>query len=64
MRAWVGQVSKKWQEIVHLPALWKLHCLRITATDPSPVRPPKTPEGWCVAGFRRPWWGLILTTFV
>ncbi|OCH85966.1 hypothetical protein OBBRIDRAFT_738919 [Obba rivulosa] len=42
----VESVSKKWQEIVHLPALWKHHCLRITATDPSPVRPPSKPEGW------------------
>lgn len=40
------QVSKKWQEMVHCPALWKYHCLRITATDPSPVRPPAKPEGW------------------
>ncbi|TCD63314.1 hypothetical protein EIP91_005695 [Steccherinum ochraceum] len=39
-------VSKKWQEMVHLPALWKFHCLRITANDPMPVRKPKTPEGW------------------
>lgn len=44
----VYQVSKKWQEMVHLPALWRYHCLRITATDPSPVRPPSSPEGWYV----------------
>ncbi|KAI0717946.1 hypothetical protein C8Q72DRAFT_891365 [Fomitopsis betulina] len=42
----VEMVSKKWQEMVHCPALWKYHCLRITATDPSPVRPPAKPEGW------------------
>ncbi|THG96759.1 hypothetical protein EW026_g5133 [Hermanssonia centrifuga] len=42
----VETVSKKWQENVHLPALWKHHCLRITATDPSPVRSPSTPQGW------------------
>ncbi|KAL4252237.1 putative E3 ubiquitin ligase complex SCF subunit sconB [Abortiporus biennis] len=42
----VEPVSKKWQEMVHLPALWRYHCLRITATDPSPVRPPARPEGW------------------
>ncbi|KZT70659.1 hypothetical protein DAEQUDRAFT_756263 [Daedalea quercina L-15889] len=42
----VETVSKKWQEMVHLPALWKYHCLRITATDPIPVRPPAKPEGW------------------
>ena len=43
-----SQVSKKWQEMVHLPALWKYYCLRITANDPSPVRRPKNPEGWLV----------------
>lgn len=32
--------------MVHLPALWKYHCLRITATDPIPVRSPAKPEGW------------------
>lgn len=42
----VETVSKKWQEMVHLPALWKHHTLRITATDPAPVRPPSSPEGW------------------
>ncbi|CCM00040.1 uncharacterized protein FIBRA_02066 [Fibroporia radiculosa] len=42
----VESVSKKWQEMVHLPALWKYYCLRITATDPMPVRPPAKPEGW------------------
>ncbi|KIJ91000.1 hypothetical protein K443DRAFT_686351 [Laccaria amethystina LaAM-08-1] len=39
-------VSKKWQTMVHHPALWRYHCLRITATDPTPVTPPTTPEGW------------------
>ncbi|KAI0765061.1 hypothetical protein C8Q74DRAFT_1285825 [Fomes fomentarius] len=39
-------VSKKWQEVVHLPVLWRYHCLRITAMDPVPVRPPAKPEGW------------------
>ncbi|KZT03667.1 uncharacterized protein LAESUDRAFT_659262 [Laetiporus sulphureus 93-53] len=42
----VESVSRKWQEMVHLPVLWKYHCLRITATDPLPMRPPTTPEGW------------------
>ncbi|CAL1710972.1 unnamed protein product [Somion occarium] len=42
----VEPVSKKWQEIVHLPALWRYHCLRITATDPMPAKPPAQPEGW------------------
>ena len=32
--------------MVHLPALWKFHCLRITANDPIPVRRPRNPEGW------------------
>ncbi|KAH9919472.1 uncharacterized protein BXZ73DRAFT_92072 [Epithele typhae] len=42
----VEMVSKKWQEVVHLPVLWRYHCLRITAMDPSPVKPPAKPEGW------------------
>ncbi|KII85487.1 hypothetical protein PLICRDRAFT_116210 [Plicaturopsis crispa FD-325 SS-3] len=42
----VEPVSKKWQQMVHHPALWRYHCLRITATDPMPVRPPSTPAGW------------------
>ncbi|THH29893.1 hypothetical protein EUX98_g4290 [Antrodiella citrinella] len=42
----VESVSKKWQEMVHLPALWKFHCLRITSDDPMPLRRPKNPEGW------------------
>ena len=42
----VEPVSKKWQETVHLPALWRYHSLRITATDPVPIRPPSTPAGW------------------
>ncbi|XP_006456105.1 hypothetical protein AGABI2DRAFT_188160 [Agaricus bisporus var. bisporus H97] len=39
-------VSKKWQIMVHHPAIWRYHCLRITATDPHPLKPPATPEGW------------------
>ncbi|KAI0929381.1 hypothetical protein AcV7_005249 [Taiwanofungus camphoratus] len=42
----VEPISKKWQEMVHLPALWRYHCLRITSTDPMPIRPPSKPEGW------------------
>ncbi|RXW16614.1 hypothetical protein EST38_g9240 [Candolleomyces aberdarensis] len=42
----VEPVSKKWQGMVHHPGLWRYHCLRITAHDPSPVKPPKMPEGW------------------
>ncbi|KAI0087154.1 hypothetical protein BDY19DRAFT_893676 [Irpex rosettiformis] len=42
----VESVSKKWQEMVHLPALWRYHCIRITANDPVPIRPPAKPEGW------------------
>lgn len=42
----VEPVSKKWQEAVHIPALWRFHCLRITSTDPIPLRAPSTPEGW------------------
>ncbi|KAH9896800.1 hypothetical protein C8Q73DRAFT_757283 [Cubamyces lactineus] len=42
----VETVSKKWQEVVHLPAIWRYHCLRITAMDPMPLKPPAKPEGW------------------
>ncbi|RPD65381.1 hypothetical protein L226DRAFT_550735 [Lentinus tigrinus ALCF2SS1-7] len=42
----VEPVSKKWQEVVHLPVLWRYHCLRITAMDPLPLKPPAKPEGW------------------
>ncbi|KAI0371888.1 hypothetical protein BV20DRAFT_964520 [Pilatotrama ljubarskyi] len=42
----VETVSRKWQEVVHLPAIWRYHCLRITATDPMPLKPPAKPEGW------------------
>ena len=44
----VETVSKKWQEVVHLPVLWRYHCLRITAMDPMPLKAPAKPEGWCV----------------
>ncbi|KAF8801505.1 hypothetical protein BYT27DRAFT_7198297 [Phlegmacium glaucopus] len=42
----VESVSKKWQDVVRHPALWKFHCGRITANDPEPLVPPLTPEGW------------------
>ncbi|KAI0261216.1 hypothetical protein BC834DRAFT_830548 [Gloeopeniophorella convolvens] len=42
----VEPVSKKWQESVHLPTLWKYHCIRLTATDPIPLRAPPSPAGW------------------
>ncbi|GBE84647.1 hypothetical protein SCP_0606260 [Sparassis crispa] len=42
----IEPVSKKWQDMVQSPALWRFHCLRITATDPLPLRPPSKPEGW------------------
>ncbi|KAG6914496.1 hypothetical protein DXG01_016943 [Tephrocybe rancida] len=42
----VRGVSKHWRTMVEHPALWRYHCLRITATDPTPLRPPATPEGW------------------
>lgn len=40
------QVSKKWQAMVHHPVIWRYHCLRVTATDPTPLKPPAEPEGW------------------
>lgn len=42
-------MSRQWQKMVHHPALWLHHCLRITERDPNPVRPPPTPEGWYVS---------------
>ncbi|KAF9044249.1 WD40-repeat-containing domain protein [Panaeolus papilionaceus] len=42
----IEPVSKKWQAMVHHPALWQYHCLKITQHDPSPIQPPTTPEGW------------------
>lgn len=39
-------VSRNWKIIIQNPALWRYHCLRITASDPTPVKPPPTPEGW------------------
>lgn len=41
-----GLVSKKWFALSRHPALWRWHCLRLTANDPIPVKAPATPEGW------------------
>ncbi|KAH0828736.1 hypothetical protein J3R83DRAFT_3157 [Lanmaoa asiatica] len=41
-----GLVSKKWFAATRHPALWRWHCLRLTANDPVPIRAPDTPEGW------------------
>ncbi|KAF8223235.1 hypothetical protein L208DRAFT_1317814 [Tricholoma matsutake] len=42
----VRGVSQHWKKMVAHPALWRYHCYRITATDPSPVKPPASPDGW------------------
>ncbi|PVF92570.1 hypothetical protein CPB86DRAFT_717233 [Serendipita vermifera] len=42
----VETVSKKWQELVHNPTLWRYHCLVLTATDPVPLRPPAELKDW------------------
>jgi pyrimidine and pyridine-specific 5'-nucleotidase len=42
----LSKVSKKWQEMVHLPVLWKYHCIRLTAMDPIPLKAPSSPAGW------------------
>lgn len=42
----VGLVSKKWFTLSRHPALWRWHCLRLTASDPIPVKTPEKPEGW------------------
>ncbi|OJA10850.1 hypothetical protein AZE42_06129 [Rhizopogon vesiculosus] len=41
-----GLVSKKWYAATRHPALWRWHCLRLTASDPVPVRAPAKPDGW------------------
>ncbi|KAG8221468.1 hypothetical protein J3R82DRAFT_1675 [Butyriboletus roseoflavus] len=41
-----GLVSKKWFATTRHPALWRWHCLRLTANDPVPIRAPDTLEGW------------------
>lgn len=41
-----GLVSKKWFGLSRHPALWRWHCLQLTANDPIPVKAPETPEGW------------------
>lgn len=33
-------VSHKWNGLTHDPAIWRVHCLELTRTDPVPVRPP------------------------
>lgn len=40
------KVSKKWFALSRHPALWRWHCLQLTANDPIPVKAPETPEGW------------------
>ncbi|KAF8066612.1 hypothetical protein FPV67DRAFT_1495695 [Lyophyllum atratum] len=42
----VRGVSQHWRTMVQHPVLWRYHCLRLTATDPTPVKPPLKPEGW------------------
>ncbi|KAJ3575409.1 hypothetical protein NP233_g1113 [Leucocoprinus birnbaumii] len=42
----IEPVSRKWQTMVHHPSIWRYHCLRITSTDPTPIKPPSSPEGW------------------
>lgn len=42
----VETVSKKWQAAVHQPALWRYHCLKLTRTDPVPIKPPAAESGW------------------
>lgn len=39
-------VSKKWHSAIHDPVVWRYHCLRVTATDPVPLKWPEQDEGW------------------
>ncbi|KAG0702605.1 WD40-repeat-containing domain protein [Suillus ampliporus] len=41
-----GLVSKKWYAATRHPALWRWHCLRLTANDPVRVKVPADPQGW------------------
>ncbi|KAJ8082679.1 hypothetical protein PM082_008535 [Marasmius tenuissimus] len=42
----LARVNKSWYEVVHHPSLWRYHSIRLTSTDPVPLQPPPTPEGW------------------
>ncbi|KAL0575434.1 hypothetical protein V5O48_006550 [Marasmius crinis-equi] len=42
----LARVNKVWYEVVHHPSLWRYHSIRLTSTDPVPLQPPATPEGW------------------
>ncbi|KAF8915719.1 hypothetical protein CPB85DRAFT_1293006 [Mucidula mucida] len=44
-------VSKKWYKTVHDPTVWRYHCLRVTATDPVPLKWPTEDEGWFPLNF-------------
>ncbi|KZV83567.1 hypothetical protein EXIGLDRAFT_777445 [Exidia glandulosa HHB12029] len=38
--------SSKHKTLTHHPALWRLYCLRLTASDPVPLRAPPREEDW------------------
>ncbi|KAF9269792.1 hypothetical protein L218DRAFT_850457 [Marasmius fiardii PR-910] len=42
----LARVSKAWYGVVHHSSLWRYHSIRLTSTDPVPLQPPPTPEGW------------------
>ncbi|KIY61431.1 hypothetical protein CYLTODRAFT_427543 [Cylindrobasidium torrendii FP15055 ss-10] len=39
-------VSKRWYANIHDPLIWRYHCLRITASDPVPLKWPERDDGW------------------
>ncbi|KAG7095256.1 hypothetical protein E1B28_006029 [Marasmius oreades] len=42
----LARVSKTWYEVVHHPSLWRYYSICLTSTDPVPLQPPPTPQGW------------------
>ncbi|TIA93154.1 hypothetical protein E3P99_00242 [Wallemia hederae] len=39
-------VSKRWNDMMAMPGLWRSFALRLTASDPDPLSPPERDEGW------------------
>lgn len=44
----VEVVSKAWQSVVHHPSIWRRLCLRLTVTDPVPLKWPDNLDEWYV----------------
>jgi pyrimidine and pyridine-specific 5'-nucleotidase len=42
----LSQVSRKWNELINHPLLWRHYALLISWTDPVPPKDPDQPSGW------------------